>query len=93
ISIGDMEAGELIYSNKDDKYFSIMLLISVYEQLAEITLSYKEQVIFNCKLKKVTSISKIHEYMIVNYEDGKKVRVKFYPQMGVELIEEDNDMY
>ncbi|AUM95030.1 MULTISPECIES: hypothetical protein [Clostridium] len=87
ISIGNIEAGELIYSNKDDKGFSITLFISVYEQLAELTISYKKNVIFDCKLKNVISISKIDKNMIINCEDAKKIMIKFYPQMGVELIE------
>jgi len=88
ISIGSIEEGELIYSNKDNQGFSITLFINVYAQLSELTLSYKENTVFNCKLKKVVSINKSDKDMIINSEDEKKIRVKFYPQMGVELLEE-----
>jgi hypothetical protein len=88
ISIGSIEEGELIYSNKDNKDFSITLFINVYAQIAELTLSYKNNAVFNCKLKKVVSINKVDKNLIINSEDEKKIRVKFYPQMGVELLEE-----
>ncbi|MPQ44729.1 hypothetical protein [Clostridium tarantellae] len=51
VSIGSIETGELIYSYRNNNDFSLILYINVYAQLSEITLSYKENIIFNCKLK------------------------------------------
>ncbi|CAM2895963.1 hypothetical protein HAHI6034_01735 [Hathewaya histolytica] len=86
VSIGSVEEGELIYSYKDNQDFSVTLFMNVYAQLAELTLSYKENIIFNSKLKEVKTIEKVDGVLIIHISDGKRIRLKFYPQVGVELL-------
>ncbi|NLZ49193.1 MAG: hypothetical protein GX895_10505 [Clostridiales bacterium] len=86
ISIGSVEEGELIYSYKDNQDFSITLFMNVYAQLAELTLSYKENIVFNSNIKDVRAIKKVEGALIIESSDEKRIKLKFYPQIGVELL-------
>lgn len=88
INIGGIAGQELIYSCKSNEYFSVTLFMNVYAQLVELTLAYKENIVFNCKLKKVKVIKKVDRALIIDSIDEKKIRLKFYPQVGVELLED-----
>ena len=83
ISIGSVEEGELIYSYKDNQDFSITLFMNVYAQLAELTLSYKENIVFNSNIKDVRAIKKVEGALIIESSDEKRIKLKFYPQIGV----------
>ena len=88
VSIGSVEEGELIYTYRDNKDFSVTLYMNVYAQLAELTLSYKENIVFNSKIKDVISVEKVGETLIIDSGDEKRIRLKFSPQVGVELLED-----
>lgn len=86
ISVGSVEEGELIYSYKDNQSFSVTLFINVYAQLAELTISYKENIVFNSNIKAVRAIEKVDGALIIDSSDEKRIKLKFYPQVGVELL-------
>lgn len=86
ISIGSVEEGELIYSYRDNQDFSVTLFMNVYAQLAELTLSYKENIVFNSNIKDVRAIEKVDGALIIDSSDEKRIKLKFYPQVGVELL-------
>ena len=86
ISVGSIEEGELIYSYKDNRDFSVTLFMNVYAQLAELTISYKENIVFNSNIKEVKTIEKVEGALIIDSSDEKRIKLKFYPQVGVELL-------
>lgn len=63
-----------------------MLFMNVYAQLAELTLSYKENIVFNSNIKDVRVIKKVDGVLIIESSDEKRIKLKFYPQAGVELL-------
>ncbi|TRW22098.1 hypothetical protein FL857_11810 [Criibacterium bergeronii] len=86
VSIGDLEAGELIYSLSDDKGFKIVMFMNVYENVCEISIDYQELNVFTCRIEKVVSINKVNDEMIINNEEKNVLKVKFKNQIGVELL-------
>lgn len=86
ISVGSVEEGELIYSYKDNQDFLVTLFINVYAQLAELTISYRENIVFNSNIKEVKTIEKVEGALIIDSSDEKRIKLKFYPQVGVELL-------
>lgn len=86
ISVGSVEEGELIYSYKDNQDFSVTLFMNVYAQLAELTISYKENIVFTSNIKEVKTIEKVEGALIIDSSDEKRIKLKFYPQVGVELL-------
>lgn len=86
ISVGSVEEGELIYLYKDNQDFSVTLFMNVYAQLAELTISYKENIVFNSNIKEVKTIEKVEGALIIDSSDEKRIKLKFYPQVGVELL-------
>lgn len=86
VSIGDLEAGELIYSLSDDKGFKIVMFISVYQNVCEVSMDYQELNVFTCRIEKVVSINKVNDEMIIYNEEKSVLKVKFKEQIGVELL-------
>ncbi|GAA0086287.1 hypothetical protein UT300007_27260 [Clostridium sp. CTA-7] len=86
ISVGEVEAGELIYSLKDDKGFEIVMFMDVYRKICEVTITFQELIVFTCKIENVESINKIGDEMIMNDKSKSILKVKFKKQIGVELL-------
>ncbi|KHD35374.1 hypothetical protein NL50_13770 [Clostridium acetobutylicum] len=86
VSIGEVEAGELIYSLKDDKGFEIVMFMDVYRKICEVTITYQELIVFTCKIEDVESLSKVDDYMVINSRTKSILKVKFKKQIGVELL-------
>lgn len=86
ISIGPVEAGKLIYSLKDDKGFEIVMFIDIYSKICEVTITFKELIVFTGKIENVESINKKGDEMIINKKGKNILKVKFKKQIGVELL-------
>lgn len=87
ICIADsLEAGELIYSYKDNKGFKLSLAMDVYRQTCSLSITYNDFTVFTSDLKDVTSMKKIENDMIISVDDNEKLKVKFLEQVGVELL-------
>lgn len=86
VGIGELNE-ELIYSYKNDMGFSITMYLNVYAQKIELSLSYNDTVLFNDTIHEVESIIRINNDLLINSKSEKKLKLKFYPQVGVEFIE------
>lgn len=81
--IGEYEAGNYMYSYcRND--FEIVLLISTYEMYAEISVTYKNNIVYKQRHDSVTQIGKINSdnlKLLLNKENT--VIIKKSPQIGV----------
>lgn len=83
---GNMDAGGLIYTYKDNNNFKIILSLDVYRQSINLSIAYNDINVFTGELLNVTSITKIEESMLVKVNNENKLEVKFSNQVGVELL-------
>lgn len=86
VSIGDLEAGELIYSLKDNKGFEIVMFMDIYRKKCEVTITYQQLTVFTCNIENVESINKVNDEMVINNQERSIMKVKFKNQIGVELL-------
>jgi hypothetical protein len=86
ISILEKEAGKFIYSFKDNKGFKLIMLMDVYENKCELTLTFKESIVFTCKINEVESINKVNDNMVIKDKSKSVIKVKFKEQVGIELL-------
>ncbi|OOM80579.1 hypothetical protein CLPUN_12450 [Clostridium puniceum] len=86
VSIGELEAGELIYSLNDNKGFEIVMSMDVYRKICEITITYQQLTVFTCKIENVECINKVNDEMVINNKEKSILKVKFKKQIGVELL-------
>ncbi|WP_242220241.1 hypothetical protein [Bacillus cereus group sp. BfR-BA-01380] len=87
VSIADnVDAGELIYSYKDNKKFKLILTMDVYRQTCSLGITHDDFIVFTGNFKDVTSIKKVENDMIISVSDHERLKVKFLNQVGVELL-------
>ncbi|MED1739327.1 hypothetical protein P4U97_07435 [Bacillus swezeyi] len=87
VSIADeLDAGELIYTYKDNQNFKLILTMDVYQQTCSLSMTYNDFIVFSGDFKGVTSIKKVENAMIICIEEEERIRVKFSMQVGVELL-------
>ncbi|SFJ73663.1 MULTISPECIES: hypothetical protein [unclassified Bacillus (in: firmicutes)] len=87
VSIADhLEAGEFIYSYKDNKNFKLILTMDVYGQTCSVSITYDDFIVFAGDFKNVTSIKKIENDMIISVSNHERLKIKFSKQVGVELL-------
>ncbi|QAA34157.1 hypothetical protein [Clostridium manihotivorum] len=86
ISIAEKEAGEFIYSFEDGKGFKLVMLMDVYRNECNLTLTFKELIGFTCKINEVESINKINDDMVIKDKSKNILKVKFKEQVGIELL-------
>lgn len=83
---GNIDDGELIYSYKDDQNFKVILTLDVYQQTSSLSITFNDSIVFTGDLNNVTSIKKDDKVMVINVGEEEKLKVKFYKQVGVELL-------
>lgn len=83
---GNIDDGELIYTYKDDQNFKVILTLDVYQQTSSLTITFNDSIIFSGDLNNVSSIKKDGKVMVINVGGDEKLKVKFYKQVGVELL-------
>ena len=83
---GNIDDGELIYTYKDDQNFKVILTIDVYKQTSSISITFNDSIVFTGDFNNVTSIKKVDKAMVINVGEEERLKVKFYKQVGVELI-------
>ncbi|AKU31287.1 hypothetical protein [Bacillus altitudinis] len=79
---GNIDDGELIYTYKDDQNFKVILTLDVYKQTSSLSITFNDSIDFN----NVTSIKKDEKAMVMNVDEEERLKVKFYKQVGVELL-------
>lgn len=83
---GNIDAGGLIYTYKDNRNFKVILSLDVYKQSISLSITYKDLNVFTGEFLNVTSITKTEESMLVKVNNEDKLEVKFSNQVGVELF-------
>lgn len=84
---GNIDAGGLIYTYKDNHNFKIILSLDVYQQSINLSITYNDLNVFTGELLNVTSITKTEEEsMLVKVNNEKKLEVRFSNQVGVVLL-------
>lgn len=84
---GNIDAGGLIYTYKDNHNFKIILSLDVYQQSINLSITYNDLNVFTGELLNVTSITKTdEESMLVKVNNEKKLEVRFSNQVGVVLL-------
>lgn len=83
---GNIDDGELIYAYKDDQNFKVILTLDVYQQTSSLSITFNDSIVFTGDLNNVTSIKKDDKVMVINVGGEEKLKVKFYKQVGVELL-------
>lgn len=83
---GNIDDGELIYTYKDDQNFKVILTLDVYQQTCSLSITFNDSIVFTGDLNNVTSIKKDDKVMVINVGEEEKLKVKFYKQVGVELL-------
>ncbi|MBD8037374.1 hypothetical protein H9635_11490 [Solibacillus sp. A46] len=83
---GNIDDGELIYTYKDDQNFKVILTLDVYQQTSSLTITFNDSIVFSGELNNVSSIKKDGKVMVINVGGDEKLKVKFYKQVGVELL-------
>lgn len=83
---GNIDDGELIYTYKDDQNFKVILTLDVYKQTSSLSITFNDSIVFTGDFNNVTSIKKDDKAMVMNVGEEEKLKVKFYKQVGVELL-------
>ena len=83
---GNIDDGELIYIYKDDQKFKVILKLDVYKQTSSLSITFNDFTVFTGDFNNVTSIKKADKAMVINVGEEEKIKVKFYKQVGVELL-------
>lgn len=83
---GNIDDGELIYSYKDDQNFKVILTLDVYKQTSSLSITFNDSIVFTGDFNNVVSIKKNDKTMVMNVGEEEKIKVKFYKQLGVELL-------
>ena len=83
---GNIVDGELIYTYKDDQNFKVILTLDVYQQTSSLSITFNDSIVFSGELNNVSSIKKDGKVMVINVGGDEKLKVKFYKQVGVELL-------
>ncbi|MBU3133911.1 hypothetical protein KPL40_15890 [Clostridium gasigenes] len=86
IIITEEEAGEFIYLFEDSKGFKLVMLMDVYSNECNLTLTFKESIVFVCKINEIESINKINDDMVIKDKNKSILKVKFKEQVGIELL-------
>ncbi|OJT58602.1 hypothetical protein [Bacillus licheniformis] len=82
----DPEAGELIYTFKDNQNFKLILTLDVYQLTCSLDITYKDFLVFTGVFQNITSIKKVEDFMVISIGEEKRIKVKFTKQIGVELL-------
>lgn len=84
---GNKEDGKLIYTYKDERNFQLVLTLNTYAKTIRLSITYNDFIVFSGGFNHVTSITKKDDYaMIIHVNEEPTLKVKFYQQVGVELL-------
>ena len=83
IPVGDEDAGDYIYTIRDNG-FKLILLLSTYEMYVNVSITYNENIVFSQKYVNVSEIKQIDNQVVKIILNGKDtVILKKKPQIGV----------
>jgi hypothetical protein len=86
IEVGDYDGGDWIYRYIDDN-FKLVMFISTYEMYINITITFKENIVYTQKFRNVSEIIQLKDKTIrIMLNNGQTIILKKYPQIGV-LVE------
>ena len=80
---GDDDAGDLIFTYSDNE-FKLILFLSTYEMYVNISITYKDNIVYSQKYSNVLEINQIERQNIkIVLNDGNTLILKKNPQIGV----------
>ena len=83
VPVGDDDAGDLI-STYSDNEFKLILFLSTYEMYVNISITYKDNIVYSQKYSNVLEINQIERQNIkIVLKDGNTLILKKNPQIGV----------
>lgn len=82
IFIGDIEAEESMYIEKQGD-FKMVLLLSVYEKCVQISITYQEKVIYSEEYQDILEIKKIDHNTLKVISEKQDIIIVNKPQIGV----------
>lgn len=84
---GNKKDGKLIYTYKDEQNFQLVLTLNTYAKTIRLSITYNDFIVFEGDFADVTSITKKDDRaMIIHVNKEPILKVKFYQQVGVELL-------
>lgn len=83
VPVGDDDAGDLILTYSDNE-FKLILFLSTYEMYVNISITYKDNIVYSQKYSNVLEINQIERQNIkIVLKDGNTLILKKNPQIGV----------
>ena len=83
VPVGDHDAGDLIFTYSDNE-FKLILFLSTYEMYVNISITYKDNIVYSQKYSNVLEINQIERQNIkIVLKDGNTLILKKNPQIGV----------
>jgi len=83
VPVGDGDAGDLIFTYSDNE-FKLILFLSTYEMYVNISITYKDNIVYSQKYSNVLEINQIERQNIkIVLKDGNTLILKKNPQIGV----------
>ena len=83
VPVGDDDAGDLIITYSDNE-FKLILFLSTYEMYVNISITYKDNIVYSQKYSNVLEINQIERQNIkIVLKDGNTLILKKNPQIGV----------
>ena len=83
VSVGDDDAGDLICTYSDNE-FKLILFLSTYEMYVNISITYKDNIVYSQKYSNVLEINQIERQNIkIVLKNGNTLILKKNPQIGV----------
>ena len=83
ISIGEESEGNMIYSIKDNRQFSMALTVDTYGKKVDIYIRYNDNTVFAGEFDNVLEIRKSGDVLLVEMEGEKRLVLKKYSCLGV----------
>lgn len=82
ILIGDIEAEESMYIEKQGD-FKIILLLSAYEKCVQISITYQEKIVYSEEYQDILEIKKIDHNTLKVISEKQDIIIVNKPQIGV----------
>ena len=83
VPVGDDNGGDLIFTYSDNE-FKLILFLSTYEMYVNISITYKDNIVYSQKYSNVLEINQIERLNIkIVLKDGNTLILKKNPQIGV----------
>ena len=83
VPVWDDDAGDLIFTYSDNE-FKLILFLSTYEMYVNISITYKDNIVYSQKYSNVLEINQIERQNIkIVLKDGNTLILKKNPQIGV----------